>query len=212
MIKGYIGTDKNKNYKPCLFQEIMSFYKDAPKRALKIFWNHLKNKQYREAIDLLKQFLKLDIPEDVIQDFLRDEEESITIEGKKKIKYPKNGFLPNAPPYYINKRDKNKAKKYWNLGVNGMSNKMQSSYSICQECGKAIDNKKTMNDKYCDDCYKKINVDNEPTGNKLESQFPPDPWSPNTREVTLSNIKQMLINGMNEEEIINKIINKNKEK
>jgi hypothetical protein len=116
MIKGYIGKDKEKKeYKPLLFQEIYIFFKDAPKKALKLFWHHLKNKQYREAINLLKQFLKLDISEDVIKQFLEEEQvqtqgEQIDVSSKKK--FPNNGFIPRELPYGANMK-KSKNKKYW---------------------------------------------------------------------------------------------------
>jgi hypothetical protein len=109
----YTGKGKGeKEYKPMLFQEIYTFFKDAPKKALKLFWGYLKNKQYREAINLLKQFLKLDISEDVIRDFLKEENEDGQLHVSSKKKFPNKGFLPRELPYGANMKKK-KNKKYW---------------------------------------------------------------------------------------------------
>jgi hypothetical protein len=130
MIKGYIGKNKNDKYKPMLFSEIYTFFRDAPKRALKLFWNHLRKQEYREAIELLKKFLNIDISEDIIKDFLKEEEQLHLSSSSKKKKFQNKGFLPRELPYGANMK-KRKNKKYWgyqpaeHISPTGFDNKVQ---------------------------------------------------------------------------------------
>jgi hypothetical protein len=113
MLKGYTGKGKDNKYHPMLFSEILKFYQEAPKQALKLFWSHIKRSEYKEAINLLKKFLNLDISDETIRDFLQDEGEQIVHSSKKKRNFPQRGFLPNAMPYALPKKERSKADKYW---------------------------------------------------------------------------------------------------